>query len=46
MGIILQKIKNLLKDLEGETPHIGATILNAQQNLKPSQLMDNKHWQF
>lgn len=41
-----KKIKDLLKDLESDNPSIGGNLLGAQQNIKPSQLLDRKLWKF
>lgn len=40
------KIKALLKKIETEHPRAGSSILSAQQNVKPSQLLDRELWSF
>jgi tRNA 2-thiocytidine biosynthesis protein TtcA len=39
-------IKNLIKDLSVENPKIPSNMLHALTSVKPSQLMDKKHWDF
>lgn len=41
-----KKIKSLLADLEQENPRIGASILAALGNIKPSQLLDRQLQNF
>lgn len=45
-GMKRQKMKKLLKDLEKDIPNIGASMLTAQTNVRPSQLMDKNRWDF
>ncbi|RZA21183.1 MAG: tRNA 2-thiocytidine(32) synthetase TtcA [Proteobacteria bacterium] len=40
------KVKKLLKAMEGEYAHVGASVLNAQKNIRASQLLDKKLWAF
>lgn len=40
------KVKKLLKTMEGEYPHIGASVLNAQKNIRLSQLLDKERFAF
>lgn len=41
-----KKIKKLVQDLEKDIPNIGASILTSLSNIKPSQLLDQKLWDF
>ena len=41
-----QEMKSLLKKLELKHPNIGSVMLNAQGNVRPSQLADHKLWDF
>ena len=41
-----KKIGNLIKSLADENAKIPSNILHALQNIKPSQLMDQKLWNF
>ena len=41
-----QSIKNLLQSLEADNPKIAGSILTAQKNIKPSQLLDKNFWDF
>jgi tRNA 2-thiocytidine biosynthesis protein TtcA len=43
-GMKRQMIKQLLKDLSGKIPEIQNSMLSAQGNVKPSQLLDLKLW--
>lgn len=45
-GLKRQRIKKLVRDLEGEIPSIYASIQTAMSNIKPSQLMDQDLWDF
>ncbi len=45
-GLKRKKMKNLVKDLEKEIPHIGASIIKALGNIKPTQLLDHKLQNF
>lgn len=40
-----KKMKNLLRQLEQDIPNVGASLLTAQQNVRPSQLADISLWQ-
>ena len=40
------RVKKLLKSMEAENPHLGASMLNAQKNVRASQLLDKKLWAF
>ncbi|MFK7823950.1 MAG: tRNA 2-thiocytidine(32) synthetase TtcA [Oligoflexales bacterium] len=39
-NMMRQKIKSLIKDLEVVNPGVGASLLTAQKNIRPSQLAD------
>lgn len=41
-----EKIKNLIKNLAKDNNKIPSNILNAISNVRPSQLMDSKLWDF
>lgn len=41
-----KKVKNLIASLAEENPKIPSNLLRAIQNVKPSQLMDRKLWDF
>jgi len=41
-----QKIKQLIAQLASENPKVPSNMLNALSNVKPSQLMDKKLWDF
>ncbi len=41
-----QKVKQLIADLAAENPKVPSNILGAIGNIKPSQLMDDKLWNF
>ena len=43
-GLRRQRIKKLLRELEREDQQVGAKILAAQGNIKPTQLMDQRFW--
>jgi tRNA 2-thiocytidine biosynthesis protein TtcA len=45
-GMKRKKIKRLLRDLEKDIPHIGNSMLNAMSNIRPSQMLDQKLWDF
>ena len=45
-GMKRQKMKKLLKDLEKDIPGISQSLQTAQANIRPSQLLDPKHWDF
>ena len=45
-GLQRQKMKELLNRLENEHPNIGNTMLNAQKNVRKSQLLDKALWDF
>ena len=41
-----QKMKSLIQQLKDENPKIPSNMLHALSNVKPSQLMDDRLWQF
>jgi tRNA 2-thiocytidine biosynthesis protein TtcA len=41
-----KKMKKLVSELEKEIPNIGASILSALGNARPSHLLDHKLWDF
>jgi tRNA 2-thiocytidine biosynthesis protein TtcA len=42
-----RRVKQLIRDLEaGEAPDIAASLLRAQRNVRPSQLLDSHIWDF
>lgn len=41
-----RKIKDLLRSLESDFPQLGASLLTAQQNVRPSQLLDRTLMDF
>ena len=43
-GMRRERIKNLIRELEKEHDYIGQSMLNAQKNIRLSQLSDSKHW--
>jgi tRNA 2-thiocytidine biosynthesis protein TtcA len=45
-GMQRQKMKEMLRNLESEIPNLGATMLNAQKNVRKTQLMDKDLWDF
>lgn len=45
-GLQRQRMKQLLADLEVEIPNLGNTMLNAQKNIRKSQLLDQNLWDF
>ncbi len=45
-GLKRQRIKGLLAELQGEIPAIHESLIAAQQNLRPSQLMDSDWHDF
>lgn len=45
-GLKRARMKKLIKDLETEIPHLGASFTNALQNAKPSHLLDQKLFNF
>lgn len=45
-GLKRSRMKKLIKDLEKEIPHLGASFTNALQNAKPSHLLDHKLFNF
>lgn len=45
-NLVRKKMKKWLADLTAENPKIPSNILHALQNIKPSQLMDKKLWDF
>jgi tRNA 2-thiocytidine biosynthesis protein TtcA len=45
-GMQRQKMKDMLKVFESSIPDLGSTMLNAQKNIRPSQLLDKDLWDF
>ena len=45
-GLQRQKIKDLLKNLESDVPNLANTMLNAQKNIRISQMLDKSLWDF
>jgi len=45
-NLMRQRVKFLIDTLAKENPKIPSNILHALQSIKPSQLMDKKHWDF
>lgn len=45
-GMKRKRIKQLLRELEKEIPHIGNSMIKAMSNVSPSQLMDARYWDF
>lgn len=45
-GLKRKKMKSLIKELEKENPYVGSSIITAMKNIKPSQMMDDKLWNF
>lgn len=45
-GLKRKKMKNLIRELEKDIPHLGSSFTNALQNTKPSHLMDHKLYNF
>lgn len=45
-GMKRKRMKRLVRDMEKEIPHLGASVLGALSNVKPSQLMDRDLWDF
>ncbi len=45
-GLKRKRMKLLVKDLEKEIPHIGASIIKALSNVKPTQLLDHNLHNF
>lgn len=41
-----KKMKKLVQDLEKDIPNIGASIITSLSNINPSQLLDQKLWDF
>ena len=41
-----QEMKSLLNQLQTKHPNIGSVMLNAQSNVRPSQLADHSLWDF
>jgi len=41
-----RRIKNLLKELQKEIPHIKDSLLSSLTNIQPSHLLDKRHWNF
>lgn len=40
------RVKSLISEWKVQFPHIGASMLKAQQNVRPSQLIDSSLWSF
>lgn len=45
-GMKRKRMKKLIKNLETEIPHLGASFLKALQNVKPSHLLDKELYDF
>lgn len=45
-GLKRKKMKRLIHELEGDIPNIGASLMTAMKNVKPSHLMDSSLWKF
>jgi tRNA 2-thiocytidine biosynthesis protein TtcA len=45
-NLMRKKIASLINQLTDENPKIPSNMLHALQSLKPSQLMDQNHWNF
>lgn len=45
-GLTRNKVKDLIKNLAKENPKIPSNMLNALGNIRPSQLMDHKYFDF
>lgn len=45
-GLQRQKIKDLLKNMETDIPNLANTMLNAQKNIRISQMLDKSLWDF
>lgn len=45
-GMKRQMIKGLLKNLQQQIPNIAESMLTAQKNVRPSQLLDLNQWDF
>ncbi|MBA2651357.1 MAG: tRNA 2-thiocytidine(32) synthetase TtcA [Tatlockia sp.] len=45
-NLMRKRITKLIDQLAEENPKVPSNILHALQSLKPSQLMDQDHWQF
>lgn len=45
-GLQRQKVKELLRNLESENPNLANTLLNAQKNIRISQMLDKSLWDF
>lgn len=45
-GMKRSRMKKLISDLEKEIPNIQASVLTGLSNVKPSQLLDQKLWNF
>lgn len=40
------RVKSMLQEWERAYPHIGSSMLKAQQNIRSSQLLDRQLWAF
>lgn len=45
-NLMRQRVKHLIDTLAQENPKIPSNMLHALHSLRPSQLMDKKHWNF
>ena len=45
-GLKRKRMKRLISDLEKEIPNLGASFMNALENVKPSHLLDQKLFNF
>jgi tRNA 2-thiocytidine biosynthesis protein TtcA len=45
-NLMRKKVTRLIDELAAENPKVPSNILHALQSLKPSQLMDQDHWDF
>lgn len=45
-NLMRRRIKNLIHDLATQNPKVPSNMLRALQNIKPSQLMDSRFWNF
>ncbi len=45
-GMRRERIKKLIQELETEHVDVSQSMLAAQKNIRPSQLLDSNHWSF
>lgn len=45
-GMKRKRMKKLIRELETEIPHLGASFIHALQNVKPSHMLDTKLYDF